>query len=490
MTEPVVIVGAGAAGLATALALAPRPVVLVCRGASGSGSASELAQGGLAAALDDGDEVEAHFHDTLTAGAFHNDVERTRWLCAQAPGVVRWLEEQGVAFDRDIAGRLLLGREGGHGRARIAHAGGDATGAAIVRALAARAREARHIEWCGGLEVDALGLRDGRVCSVGAQAADGTRVRIEARAVVLATGGLGALYARTSNPPGAVGSGLALALLAGASARDLEFVQFHPTALDVPSQVTLPLITEALRGAGAHLLVGDEAQPLMAGVHPQGDLAPRDVVAREVWRARNRGAAVYLDATGIGSDWQRRFPTVLASCLAHGIDPATTPIPVAPAAHFHMGGIEVDADGRSSLAGLHAVGEVACTGVHGANRLASNSLLEGVAFGRRLGAMLAVERGAAAADGQLRWRQLGPSLSPARMAELRELLWRAAGPERSAAQLAAARDACVGWRTEGWQARLAADILAAALYRGDSLGAHWRSDSGAAASAARRAAAS
>lgn len=485
MTPPLVVVGAGVAGLATALAAAPAPVVLLCRDAHGAGSASELAQGGIAAALGDDDAVDAHIADTLAAGAFHNDVARARWLCAQAPATIAWLAEQGVAFDRDAGGRILLGREGGHRIARIVHAGGDATGAALVGALAARAREAAHIHWLEGMQVDALGLRGDRLGGVRARDAHGTQHDIAASAVVLATGGLGALFARTSNPPGADGAGLALALAAGANARDLEFVQFHPTALDVPGSTSLPLVTEALRGAGARLR-GAGGRALMDGVHPQADLAPRDVVARRVWQARHDGERVVLDATRVDGDWRQRFPTVLQACLRHGIDPRTRPIPVTAAAHFHMGGIAVDAEGRSSLPGLYAVGEVACTGVHGANRLASNSLLEGIAHDRRLGAMLAAQP-THAVRGAMRWHGIGAGLAAAPLSALRELLWQAAGPVRTSEGLRQALHTCAMRRDEGWQAWLAMSLLSAALRRRDSLGAHWRIDARTGAGAIRAA---
>ncbi|MCK9540278.1 L-aspartate oxidase [Dokdonella sp.] len=474
MSEPVVIVGAGVAGLATALAAAPRRVLLVSRDAGGAGSASGLAQGGLAAAIAAGDSCEAHAADTLAAGALRNDEARVRWLCAQAPEVVAWLQAQGVVFDRDAGGRLQLGREGGHGAARIVHAGGDATGAALVHALAARARAARHIDWQGGLEVDALLLRGDRVCGLRTRGADGACQELPAGAVVLATGGLGALFARTSNPLGANGAGLALALTAGAAMRDLEFIQFHPTALDLPGVVSLPLVTEALRGAGARI-IDETGRRLLDGVHPQADLAPRDVVARTVWQAQQEGRRVLLDATGRDIDWPRRFPTVLAACRAHGIDPLAQAVPVTPAVHFHMGGIAVDADGRSSLPGLYAVGEVACTGVHGANRLASNSLLEGIAFGRRLGALLAVAA-LPATPGRAIWRELGSELAAQPLADLRQLLWNAAGPVRAPAALRNALHQAIAWTPQGWQARLAVALLAAMLRRRQRLGAHWRTD--------------
>ena len=468
---PIVVVGAGVAGLATALAAAPAPVLLLCRDAQGGGSASALAQGGIAAALGPGDSAQAHAHDTLAAGAWHNEPAMVGWLCAQAPDTIAWLAGQGVAFDRDLDGRLLLGREGGHHASRIVHAGGDATGAAVVQALQRRAREAAHIQWRGGLEATGLLLRGEGVCGVLARDGDRHLHEIEASAVVLATGGIGALFARTSNPAGADGAGLALALAAGAPLRDLEFMQFHPTALDVPGR-NLPLLTEALRGAGA-TLHDHTGRALMAGVHPLGDLAPRDIVARRVWQARRRGH-VWLDARGI-ERLDERFPTVLAACVAHGFDPRIERLPVTPAAHFHMGGIAVDGDGASGLAGLHAVGEVACNGVHGANRLASNSLLEGVACGRRLGVRLA-RMPRPATRGPVRVRALGPSLPAMSLARLRDVSWNAVGPLRDGAGLRAARAHCLALQDGGWQARVALALVDAALARGDSLGAHHRTD--------------
>jgi L-aspartate oxidase len=471
---PVVVVGSGVAGLATALALAPTPVRLLCLTQDGSGSASALAQGGIAAALGSADSPAEHASDTLIAGARHNDVAMVQWLCAQAPATIDWLREQGVAFDRDAHGQLQLGREGGHHAARIVHAGGDASGAALVRALRQRAQQAAHIQWLGGVEVDALLQRGDAVCGVRVREASGQRREMPAAAVVLATGGLGALFARTSNPAGADGNGLALGMAAGASPRDLEFVQFHPTALDIAGAHCLPLITEALRGAGARLL--DAAgRALMAGVHPLGDLAPRDVVARRVWQSGRDHAPVWLDARELDIDWVQSFPTVLASCLAHGIDPRQQLIPVTPAAHFHMGGLAVDADGRTGIPGLHAVGEVACSGVHGANRLASNSLLEGVSCGRRLGAMLAGMHSPAAGGG-FHWAERGKSLSPELLPALHKLLWQSAGPVRTGAGLQRALQTSDSWVDQGWQARLARSLLVAALARGQSLGAHYCAD--------------
>ena len=468
---PIVVIGGGVAGLATALAAAPSPVHLLCRNPDGAGSASALAQGGIAAALDSADDPLAHAEDTLVAGAHHNNVAMVRWLCAQAPEAIAWLQAQGVAFDRDAGGALKLGREGGHRTARIVHAGGDASGAVLLRALQAKARCAPHIQWRDGLDADALRLRDDAVCGVRAVDGQGRPHVIEASAVVLATGGIGALFARTSNPPGADGSGLALGMAAGARVRDLEFVQFHPTALDIPDAPCLPLVTEALRGAGARLRSAS-GHLLMEGLHPLGDLAPRDVVARRVWQARRDDGRAWLDASAITGAWESSFPTVLAACLKHGVDPRRQPIPVTPAAHFHMGGLAVDGDGRTSVPGLYAAGEVACNGVHGANRLASNSLLEGILCGRRLGAMLAATP-PVSGRGSHRWAERGSTLSVPDMSLLRALLWRAAGPVRRTATLRRHLLQLMAWPGRGWQARLAQSLLDAALQRHGSLGAHY-----------------
>ena len=470
--QPLVVVGHGIAGLSAALAAAPAPVLLVNRARSGEGGSSLLAQGGIAAALAPGDSAWAHARDTAAAGAWHNDIGMVLRLTAAAPAAIAWLQAQGVAFDCDQAG-LALGREGGHGVARIVHAGGDRTGARVTAALLARARAAPHIQWREQVDADALLLRDGAVVGVRLRDAAGCSEVVEAAAVVLATGGLAALYAHSTNPAGCTGSGLALAQAAGARLRDLEFVQFHPTALATGS-ATLPLVTEALRGAGARLR--DHRGRLLMAFHPMDDLAPRDLVARTVWQAQ-RGGPVSLDATSLRPGWEAAFPTVLAACAAQGIDPRRMPIPVTPAAHFHMGGIAVDADGASSLPRLYAVGEVACSGVHGGNRLASNSLLEGVVCGRRTGEVAARRTCLPArAGGSTRLLRRGPGLDAADRAALRRLLWGAAGPVRSVEAMRQAQDELQALAAEGWQGRLAAALLDAAQRRPGNLGAHWRDD--------------
>ena len=472
MSTPIVIVGGGIAGLATALAAAPAPVLLLNRARNNAGAASTLAQGGIAAPIGEGDTPQAHARDTCEAGSHHNDRAAVDLLTGNAVAAIDWLQRQGVAFDRDDDGTLQLGREGGHDRRRIVHAGGDATGAKVMEALVAAARRAPHIQRRTDVDVDGLLLRDGRVCGVHAVDADGNAGEIHGCAVVLATGGIGGLFAQTSNPADADGNGLALAMAAGAALRDLEFVQFHPTALALPGLHCLPLLTEALRGAGAQLLDA-EGKPLMAGMHPLADLAPRDVVARQVWQACRDGGT-WLDARGIGPAFPARFPTVFGACMQHGIDPRLQPIPVTPAAHFHMGGIAVDAEGHSTMPGLHAVGEVACNGVHGANRLASNSLLEGVVFGRRLGALLGALPDAGDVQGKCMLALRKSPLDVPRLASLRELMMQAMGPVRSGESLQAALQECSALAAQGWQGALAQVMLEAALRRTQSLGAHFR----------------
>lgn len=473
--EPIIIVGGGIAGIATALAAAPAPVLLLTRAPGARGAASLLAQGGIAAAIGPGDTPADHARDTCEAGSHHNDPVIVDLLTRSAPDAVHWLESLGVAFDRNPDGSLALGREGGHDRPRIVHAGGDATGAKVMEALVAAARASGHITRRAGVEVDGLLQAETGICGVSFTTAGGVRETIRGRAVVLATGGIGALFAQTSNPPDADGSGLALALAVGAKLRDLEFVQFHPTALMLPGLHSLPLVTEALRGAGAHLL-DSKGRALMTGVHPLGDLAPRDIVARQVWAACQHGGAI-LDARMVGAAFSEKFPTVLRACLDHGIDPRVQPIPVVPAAHFHMGGIATDAQCRTSLPGLHAVGEVACNGVHGANRLASNSLLEGLVFGRRLGLRLrdqAAGEAPAGADGIERLRP--PALDAQALVGLRALMASAMGPLRDGVTLQAALADVETLAAAGWQGGVAKVLVAAALARRGSLGAHYRSD--------------
>jgi L-aspartate oxidase len=399
----VVVVGAGAAGLSAALAAATggRRVLVLCKGVRSTG-ATPLAQGGLAAVLDPLDSLDLHLRDTLTAGAGLCDADRVRDLVASAPAELARLRDRGAVLDTDPLRPhgLALTREGGHSRDRVVHAGGDASGAEVDRTLVTAVHRS-------GIEVlehvtalDALLDSSGTVVGVSA-ASVGAGGRLEpgvvrASAVVLATGGLGQAWATTTNPTGATGDGLGLALRAGAELRDLEFLQFHPTVLwhGRDARGRQPLVSEAIRGEGA-VLVDATGRRVMTGVHPMGDLAPRDVVVAAMHRrmAEAPGGVsnhLYLDATSLGRDvLERRFPTVLTACRATGIDPVDQPVPVAPGAHYACGGVTADLSGRTSVPGLFAVGEVASTGVHGANRLASNSVTEALVAGHRAGELLA-----------------------------------------------------------------------------------------------------
>jgi L-aspartate oxidase len=393
----VIVVGSGIAGLTAALRLRQRVdrVLLVTKTVLAEGS-TLWAQGGIAAALDPADSPDEHLRDTLVAGAGVCDQEAVRVLVSEGPARVRELVALGTRFDRGPDGEISLTREGGHHRDRIAHAGGDATGKEISRALIAALHAVKEDPGIEVLEhalvVDLLQDRDARVCGVtlhviGEGQIDGLGAA-RARAVVFATGGIGQVYSATTNPSVATGDGLAAALRAGAVIADLEFVQFHPTVLWLGegSSGQQPLISEAVRGEGAFLVDRDGVR-FMKGVHDLADLAPRDVVAGAIvaHMAQTGADHVYLDARHLGKDFlERRFPSILARCRELGFDPVSELLPVAPAQHYASGGVRTDLVGRSSLAGLYACGEVSCTGVHGANRLASNSLLEGLVFAHRI----------------------------------------------------------------------------------------------------------
>ncbi|MEV7090861.1 L-aspartate oxidase [Streptomyces sp. NPDC093085] len=391
----VVVVGSGVAGLTTALrcTAAGLRTVVVTKARLDDGS-TRWAQGGIAAALGEGDTPEQHLDDTLVAGAGLCDEAAVRALVTDGPAAVHRLIDTGARFDAAAGGALHLTREGGHHRRRIVHAGGDATGAEVSRALVEAVREAalRTVE--NALVLDLLTDAEGRTAGVtlhvmGEGQHDGVGA-VHAPAVVLATGGMGQVFSATTNPPVSTGDGVALALRAGAEVSDLEFVQFHPTVLflGAGAEGQQPLVSEAVRGEGAHLVDADGVR-FMLDQHELAELAPRDIVAKAITRRMlEQGAEhMYLDARHFGTEmWETRFPTILAACRAHGIDPLTEPIPVAPAAHYASGGIRTDLRGRTTVPGLYASGEAACTGVHGANRLASNSLLEGLVFAERIAA--------------------------------------------------------------------------------------------------------
>ncbi|SDH78935.1 L-aspartate oxidase [Actinokineospora alba] len=398
-----VVVGTGVAGLTAALrahSLGLR-VLVVTKGAADEGN-TRWAQGGVAVVLpgehEAGDSVDKHVADTLVAGAGLCDDDAVRAIIADGPAAVTRLRELGAVFDPGADGNLARTREGGHSAFRVVHAGGDATGAEIERALLAATRDGRLPILEHHVAVQALRTPAGAVTGLTVLDDSGVPGVITAAAVLLASGGLGQLYQATSNPEVATGDGIALALRAGAPVADIEFVQFHPTVLYTGqgARGRCPLVTEAVRGEGA-VLIDATGASVMQGVHPLADLAPRDVVAAAITRrmAEGRGGVddhVFLDATRLADvDFATRFPTVYAACLAAGIDPAVSPIPVAPAAHFSCGGVIATVDGRTAVPGLYAAGEVASTGLHGANRLASNSLLEGLVVGARAAETIAAD---------------------------------------------------------------------------------------------------
>jgi L-aspartate oxidase len=493
-TTDVVVVGTGAAGLMTALTLADagRAVTVVTKGALADGS-TRWAQGGLAAVLGADDDTELHVQDTLVAGAGLCDEPAVRTLVSEAPKAIGRLLELGARLDLDGDGRPALTREGGHSRDRIVHAGGDASGAEVVRTLADALQER-------GVEVrehtaalEALRSASGQVVGVRVAriADDGTLTEagdLRARAVVLATGGYGSVYTATTNPAGATGDGLALALRAGAEVADAEMVQFHPTVLwqGPEAEGQQVLVSEAVRGEGA-VLVDAGGRRIMPGRHRLADLAPRDVVASAIAAHRREHGPVFLDATGLGAEFlERRFPGIVAACRAAGYDPATRPLPVAPAEHYVCGGVLADLDGRTSVPGLFAVGEVACTGAQGANRLASNSITEGLVAARRCAALLA-ETLPAAAEPIRSDDSIAAAVAPAAAPRIRRTTSRHAGVLRDGeglsdlagllAETARSAGALDLPTLEATALHTVATLLcAAALGRPESRGCHRRTD--------------
>ncbi|MFG2736270.1 L-aspartate oxidase [Streptomyces harbinensis] len=506
VTADVVVVGSGVAGLTVALRChaAGLRTVIVTKARLTDGS-TRWAQGGIAAALGEGDTPAQHRADTLTAGAGLCDDAAVTAMVTEGPGAVRRLIAEGARFDTAGDGTIALTREGGHHRRRIAHAGGDATGAEISRALLAAVRAARIETIENALALDLLKDAAGHAAGVtlhvmGEGRHDGVGA-VHAPSVVLATGGMGQIFSATTNPAVSTGDGVALALRAGAEVSDLEFVQFHPTVLFLGpgAEGQQPLISEAVRGEGAHLVDADGVR-FMTGQHELGELAPRDIVAKGIMRRmRERGTDhMYLDGRHFGAAmWERRFPTILAACRAHGIDPVTATIPIAPAAHYASGGVRTDLHGHTTVPGLYACGETACTGVHGANRLASNSLLEGLVFAERIAARIAATTPPGTAPAPVPAPRTHPPvrlLPPEARGTIQRVMTEGAGVLRDAAGLAAAAralDALAGdpadtdrkpaepgadtWETANLHL-VARVLVAAAERRTETRGCHWRED--------------
>ena len=496
----VLVIGSGIAGLTAALECRDLGRVMVVTKDELAAGSTHWAQGGIASVQAVGDTVDEHVEDTLVAGAGLCIEEAVRVLVSEGPDEVAKLIARGAEFDRDPAGALALTREGGHHRNRIAHAGGDATGAEIERALVSAVTADPAIELVShAVVLDLLPAvsRPGAAPAVAGITlhvlGEGTRGgvgAVRARAVILATGGIGQVYAVTTNPPVSTGDGVAVALRAGARLRDVEFIQFHPTVLYLGSGVRgqLPLVSEAVRGEGGHLLNGS-GERFMVGQHPLAELAPRDVVAKGIMREMGKEGSdhVYVDGRMLGEEiWRVRFPTILQSCRRAGIDPVVDLIPVAPASHYFCGGIETDLNGATTLAGLYACGEAASSGVHGANRLASNSLLEGLVFARRIAAALHSDLPPL--------REVAPDarpaglLSPSVVPRLQRAMSRycgglrhASGLEAAAAELSqllpddGADPGVVSWEATNL-VTVADAIVASAWLRQESRGCHWRSD--------------
>jgi L-aspartate oxidase len=478
------VVGSGVAGLHTAWRASQSADVLVLTKRSLFDSATAYAQGGIAAALGAGDSPELHRQDTLAAGGALCDAAAVQVLVEEGPARVRQLQTAGARFDLDPSGDLALGREAAHSARRIVHARGDQTGAEVARTLIERVRESARIQVLETARVLDLIVDSGRCCGVRVSIA-GNAVDVIADATVLATGGCGQVFRYTTNPVVATGDGFAVAHRAGAALADMEFVQFHPTALNTPEK-PLSLISEAVRGEGA-ILVDSTGDRFMRARHKLAELAPRDVVSLEIFRQQQRGEHIFLDARALGSRFAERFPGIFALLRARGIDPATDLIPVTPAAHYMMGGIVTDLAGRSSLTRLYACGEVARTGVHGANRLASNSLLEGLVFAERIARDLADTPVLTGIPRKHRWRV--PVLADRGAAqvaadEIRSVMWERAGIARTAKGLRIGvrvldeiRERLPEGATEETNMVETARLIAeAALMRRESRGGHYRAD--------------
>jgi L-aspartate oxidase len=480
---PILIVGGGLAGVFCALKLAPRPVAILAPTPVGSSGSSYWAQGGIAAAVAEGDTPERHADDTVAAGAGLVDREMALGMANEARARVEDLAAWGAPFDRKIDGAFAPSQEAAHSRRRIVRVMGDTAGRAIMETLEKRVRETPSITVVDGYWAQEIIVRDRRVAGVRARHASGRICDIPCAALILATGGVGHLFRVTTNPREARGVGVAMAARAGAIIADAEFIQFHPTAIDIDADPA-PLATEALRGEGS-TIIDRAGKRFLLDINPAGELGPRDIVARGVFASIKAGRGAFLDArAAVGDAFPKRFPTVYASCKSAGIDPVTQPIPIAPAAHYHMGGVWTDARGRATLSGLWAVGEVASTGVHGANRLASNSLLEAVVFGARVAADVAaapleevdLRIGAERAEPPAHDRDF------AVVEELRDLMSANVGVIRDAAGLSGGLKAIRRLSARANDIEVsnmlstALLITASALARRESRGAHFRED--------------
>ena len=460
-----VIIGAGLAGLTTALSMAPMPVLLLSPNKMGTECASAWAQGGIAAAIGQDDNARIHAEDTCAAGANLCDTEIVQTVTNDGINIVEFLLSNKVPFDRDASGQLQLGLEAAHRRRRIVHAA-DQTGAAITHALISAAYKTSSIDIMEEAFVQKIHTESNTVTGVSISYNDGIFF-IPTSQVILATGGAGALWQETSNPLSSWGSGLVLAAKAGAVLRDLEFMQFHPTAIDI-GRDPMPLASEALRGEGC-TLINEKGERFVE------ELQPRDVVARAIWAQRAAGKKVFLDArTALGKNFAEHFPAIYASCMSAGIDPCTAPIPVSPAAHYHMGGVATDVNGRTNVEGLWACGEVANTGLHGANRLASNSLLEAASFGMRVAKDVA---GQTARELSPQDQTLNHAVGNIHNAKLiRSIMSKHVGVLRNAHGLNAACEQLAVLAPNSNMATIALMIAMSALRREESRGSHTRTD--------------
>jgi L-aspartate oxidase len=481
MPPPILIIGGGLAGLFCALKLAPLPVTILSTAPLGTGASSVWAQGGIAAAIAEGDTAEKHTVDTLIAGAGICDEAMVLGMAAEARARIEDLLEYGVPFDRDLAGKLVQSREAAHSERRIVRVKGDTAGKAIMEALHIAAINAPSINVVAGVTAQEFVVENRRVTGVRVQDEAGKILQYNANAIVLATGGCGQLFRVTTNPVESCGIGMAIAARAGAEIADAEFVQFHPTAINIDKDPA-PLATEALRGDGA-TLVNTAGQRFMLKIHKDAELAPRDVVARGVFAEVNAGRGAFLDTReAIGAEFPAKFPTVYASCKSAGINPVTDPIPVIPAEHYHMGGVWTDAKGRSSLQGLWAAGEVSSTGVHGANRLASNSLLEAVVFAARIAEDIATQTHPAVLPNSLIASDTALTGDDTLRMELREAMSAHVGVLRNGEGISNALRTIAKIRREAKTMSLqnmavtAQMIATAALYRPESRGGHFRTD--------------